>query len=83
MKKKFVKSKKSSNTKLEIGLFLSHPAIADSRYEGHQMTVPRVSAIMRVNCIFRFEFLLLLWDPLLKVLKLYGTWLATTEVSYI
>ena len=34
-----------------MGLFSSYPAIADYRYCGHQMTVPRASAITRaVDC---------------------------------
>ena len=51
MKKQFDSNKISrSDTKFITGSFSSHPAITDCRYYGHQMTVPRVSAIMRVDC---------------------------------
>ena len=35
----------------------SHPAITDSRYYGHQIAVPRVSAITGVDCINIERFL--------------------------
>ena len=34
-------------------MFIANPAIADSRYYGHQVTVPRVFAIIRVECIWQ------------------------------
>ena len=37
---------------LEIRSILSYPTIAESRYYGHQMTVPMVFVITRVNCIY-------------------------------
>ena len=50
MKKQFCSNKiQRSDTKSITGSFSSHPAIADSRYYGHQMTVPRVSAKTRVD----------------------------------
>ena len=55
-KKTLLKSDIELLYKLEIELFSSHPAIADSRCYGHQMTVPRVSAITRVDC---FGFIVL------------------------
>ena len=35
----------------KIKLF-SHPAITDSRYYGHQIAAPRVSAVTGIDCIF-------------------------------
>ena len=36
-------------------MFIADPAIANSRYYGHLVTVPRVSAITRADCIWQPE----------------------------
>ena len=38
-------------------MFIGDPAIADSRHYGHQVTVPRVSAITIVDCIWQPEWI--------------------------